>query len=303
VSVSSLGRVALLVNPTAGKGRGAAAGRAAAAQLRAAGVPVTELVGRDGPEAAELAVAAVTDGATTVVAVGGDGIVHLAVQAVADSPAALGIVPAGSGNDIARALGLPAAHTPDAAVATLLTGTARTLDAGRVGQHFYAGVLSSGFDSAVNGRANAMRWPRGPMRYNVAILAELGVFTPKAFTVTVDGVAHQVEAMLVAVGNGSTYGGGMQICPAARMDDGVLDVTILGRISKPAFVRVFPRVYKGTHVTHPAVQVLSGRQVSLAADGVTAYADGEFVSELPITIDVAPGALRVLTPGAPPPGD
>jgi diacylglycerol kinase (ATP) len=297
VTAPELGRVGLLVNPTAGKGRGASAGQAAGAHLRAAGVDVTELVGRDGEEALDLARAAVAGGVDTLVAVGGDGIVHLAVQAVATTATALGVVAAGSGNDIARALGLPPAHDPHAAVRALLASPPRVLDAGRVGDHFFAGVLSSGFDSAVNSRANRMSWPQGPMRYNVAIVAELGVFRAQPFTVTVDGVAHPIEAMLVAVGNGSTYGGGMRICPAASMDDGQLDVTVLGRISKPAFVRVFPSVYKGTHIHHPAVQVFRGRRIELAAPGVEAYADGEFVAPLPVVVEVAPGALRVRAPG------
>jgi diacylglycerol kinase (ATP) len=148
----------------------------------------------------------------------------------------------------------------------------------------------------VNERANRMSWPRGRARYNVAIAAELRTFRPVPFVLELDGQRWETEAMLVAVGNGASYGGGMKVCPGARMDDGLFDVTVLGPVSKLEFVRVFPRVYSGSHVDHPAVTVRRAKAVSLAAVGVTAYADGERVAMLPVTCDVVPGALQVLAP-------
>ena len=158
-------------------------------------------------------------------------------------------------------------------------------------------MLGSGFDSMVNERANRMTWPRGRSRYNLAILAELRTFRPVPFVLDFEGETWHTEAMLVAVGNGSSYGGGMRVCPGARLDDGLLDVTVLGPISKPEFIRVFPTVYKGTHVNHPAVRVRRTRSVTLRADGVTAYADGERLSVLPLTCDSVPGALTVYASG------
>jgi len=145
----------------------------------------------------------------------------------------------------------------------------------------------------VNERANRMSWPRGRSRYNLAILAELRTFRPIPFVLDFDGDTWHTEAMLVAVGNGPSYGGGMMVCPDARLDDGHLDVTVLGPMSKPEFIRVFPTVYKGTHVGHPAVTVRQARSVTLTAEGVTAYADGERVSVLPVTCAAVPGALTV----------
>ena len=170
----------------------------------------------------------------------------------------------------------------------------RTVDAGRVGDRWFAGVLSSGFDSAVNERANRMRWPTGRMRYNVAIAAELRVFQAQPFRIELDGKAVDRDAMLVAVGNGISYGGGMKVCPGALVDDGLFAVTVLNRISKPEFLRVFPRVYAGTHVDHPAVEVHEARVVSLQAPAAVAYADGESIGPLPLTAECVPGALRVL---------
>jgi len=288
-------RIALLVNPASGKGRGKRAGTQAASRLRAQGLTVDVLVGADVTEAAELARGAVLVGYDSVVAVGGDGMLNVVLQAVAGTGVPLGLVPAGSGNDFARQLGLDP-HDAVAAADVVAAGHLRTIDAARAGDHWYAGVLSSGFDSNVNQRANAMTWPRGPARYNVAILAELRVFTAVPFTVEVDGDVVDSDAMLVAVGNGTSYGGGMKVCPGAVIDDGLLSVTVLGKVSKVEFLRVFPRVYSGTHVDHPAVSVRSGATVRLAAPGVVAYADGEYVSALPVQISAVPGALTVLVP-------
>jgi len=288
-------RIAVLVNPTSGKGRGAREGAAAVARLREHGLVADAMAGTDSRTAEIVARRAVADGYDALVAVGGDGMLGIVLQAVAGTGTPLGLVPAGSGNDFARLLGLTP-HQPAAAADVVARGQVRAVDAGRAGERWYAGVLSSGFDSNVNERANAMSWPKGRSRYNLAILAELRVFKPLPFTLVLDGVEHATEAMLVAVGNGSSYGGGMQVCPGARVDDGLLEVTVLGRVSKPEFLRVFPRVYKGTHVEHPAVSVHTAREVSLRAPGVVAYADGERVQPLPVDIVCVPAALQVLVP-------
>ena len=290
-------RIAVLINPTSGKGRGAREGAAAAERMREHGLVADEIAGSDAASATRLARRAVADGYDALVAVGGDGMLNVVLQAVAGAGMPLGLVPAGSGNDFARLLGI-AVHDPVAAADIIAEGRIRTVDAARVADRWYAGVLSSGFDSNVNERANAMRWPKGASRYNLAILAELRVFEPVHFTVTLDDRELLVEAMLVAVGNGQSYGGGMKVCPGAQVDDGLLQVTVLGRISKPEFLRVFPKVYKGTHVEHPAVTVYDARAVTLRADGVVAYADGERVGPLPVKIVCVPGALQVFVPRA-----
>jgi diacylglycerol kinase (ATP) len=287
-------RIALLVNPTSGKGRGARLLAPVSARLRAAGVEVVVIVGRDADEAFDLVrtVVAGDPGVDGLVAVGGDGLVNLAVQVVAGTALPLGIIPAGTGNDIARALGIPR-DDPGAAADLVLAGATRAVDLGRADGRWFAGVLGSGFDSMVNERANRMSWPTGRARYNLAILAELRVFRPVPFVLELDGERWETEAMLVAVGNGSSYGGGMRVCPDARLDDGLLDLTVLGPISKPEFLRVFPSVYKGTHVRHWAVRVRRSRTVVLSSPGVTAYADGERVATLPVRCDAVGAALNV----------
>ena len=288
-------RIALLVNPTSGKGRGGRLLEPVAERLRSSGVDVDVVTGRDADEAFDRVRNRVAAGVDGVVAVGGDGLVNIALQVVAGTDVPLGVVPAGTGNDIARALGL-SLDDPVAAVDLVVRGATRAVDLGRANGRWFAGVLGSGFDSMVNERANRMSWPSGRSRYNLAILAELRTFRPVPYELVLDGETWTTEAMLVAVGNGSSYGGGMRVCPDARLDDGLLDVTVLGPISKPEFLRVFPTVYKGTHVRHPAVTVRRARQVSLTSSGVTAYADGERVSVLPVTCDVVPDGMRVFAP-------
>jgi diacylglycerol kinase (ATP) len=289
--------VALLVNPTAGKGRAAGVVARVVERLRAGGNDVAILVGRDVEHAQELARTAVDDGVGAVVALGGDGMVHLALNVVAGTPTPLGVVPAGTGNDLANSLRLPT-KDPVAAAGViadrLADGGPRPMDAVKVGDRWFGCVLGAGFDSRVNDRANRMSWPRGRMRYNLAMVAELRVFKPLPFVLDIDGEHWETEAMLVAIGNASSYGAGMQVCPAADLHDGLVDITVLGPLSKPEFLKAFPKVFKGTHVDHPAVTCKKARVVSLASPGVTAYADGEFLAELPITCETVAGAVQIL---------
>lgn len=300
VSDINVRRIVLLVNPTSGAGRGGRNAPVAAQRLRDAGIDVVEATGPSADASAAAARAALAEGADAVVACGGDGTVNLAVQLVAGTDTPLGIIPVGTGDDNARTLGIPLDDIP-AAADVISGGRVRTVDLGHVStadgaERWFLGVMSSGFDSLVNERANRLRWPPGKARYLVAIVAELSVFRPLPYRVRIDGTSHDGEAMLVAVGNGISYGGGMKVCPAAVVDDGELSVTFLGRVSKPTFLKVFPRVFTGTHVSHPAVHEYAGADITLDAPGQVAYADGERVGDLPVHVTVRPGALRVLVP-------
>ena len=288
--------VALLVNPTAGKGRAAGMVARVAERLREGGSNVAILIGRDADDAVALGRTAVADGVDAVVALGGDGMVHLALNVVAGTQTPLGVIPAGTGNDLAATLRLPTDPVEAAAIVSdrLAADAARPMDAIRVGDKWFGCVLGAGFDSRVNDRANRMSWPKGRMRYNLAMLAELRVFKPLPFTLEIDGEHWETEAMLVAVGNAKSYGAGMLVCPHAVIDDGLLDITVLGPVSKPEFLKTFPKVFKGTHVDHPSVTTRTAKVVALSSPGVTAYADGEYLADLPITCETVPGAVRVL---------
>lgn len=293
--------ITLFVNPTAGRGRGASAAQPAASALREAGFAVRTVVGRDAEDALPRAREAVQGGTGALIAVGGDGMVSLALQAVAGTATPLGVVAVGTGNDFARATGLPVrdpARAGRVVAEALKAGRHTPLDLARVGQRWFGSVLASGFDSRVNDRGNRMRWPTGRLKYDLALLAELAGLHAVTYRLTLDGGdPFETPATLVAVGNGPSYGGGMRICSGASMDDGLLDVTVVGECSRSTLLRVFPRVYRGTHLSHPAVTTHRVRTVTLEAPGVSGYADGEPFGDLPLSVRSVPGALRLLTAG------
>ena len=291
-------RLALVINPASGRRRAPAIADRVASRLARAGHATQLIEGSDGPSARRLLHQAIEAGVDGVVVVGGDGAVHDVLDLVAGTDLVFGLVPAGTGNDTARALGIPTRDV-DAAVDVLLAGHVRTIDLARTGTTDVATVIASGFDSKVNERANDMTWPRGNMRYNLAIVAELRSFEPLEFTLTLDGTTVQREAMLVAVGNGPSFGGGLRICEGAVVDDGLLDVVVINPVSKGKLLRVFPQLYRGTHVHLPEFERHLVREVTLASPGIVAYGDGERLGPLPLTATVRPGALHVLAPRPP----
>lgn len=292
--------ITLFVNPTAGRGRGTRAARPAASALRAAGFSVRTVLGEDAADALARARDAVEQGTGALIAVGGDGMVNLALQAVVGTGTPLGLVAVGTGNDFARSLGMPL-REPAAAgrmiADALKCGRVRDIDLGRVGDRWFGAVLASGFDSRVNDRGNRMRLPAGRFKYDLAVLAELAALRPIPYRITLDdGAVREVEATLVAVGNGASYGGGMRICPGADLTDGLFDVTVVGDCGRARLLRVFPTVYRGAHVHLPEVSVFRASRVELAAEEVTGYADGEPVGPLPLTARCVRGAVRVVGP-------
>jgi diacylglycerol kinase (ATP) len=288
--------VAVLVSPTAGRGRAGVLTDVVLTAFRGTGLSPTVLPATTGADAERQATDAVAAGAAAIVAVGGDGTVHAAVQAVAGTSAALAVVPAGTGNDLVRALGIPsdAAAAARAAAEDLALGESRTIDAGRTGDRWWATVLCCGFDSAVSDRANRLRWPKGRRRYDVAVLAELARLRPVELTMVLDGEAQTVPVTMVAVGNTPWYGGGMKVCPAADPTDGLFDVTVVGPTTRLQLMRTKPLLTDGTHVEHPMVTVYRAARVELSSPGVTTYADGEPVAPLPAVTECVPAALTVV---------
>ncbi|MBD0695896.1 diacylglycerol kinase [Streptomyces sp. CBMA123] len=294
-------RVTVLTNPAAGIGHAEPAAHRAVARLRALGVDVEPQAGRSADDAVRLAREAAAGGADAVVVVGGDGMVNLALQALAGTPVPLGLIPAGTGNDHAREYGLPIG-APEAAAEVIAAGRTRGVDLGRItgpdgAVRWYGSVLASGFDSLVSDRANRLRWPRGRMRYNLAILAEFANLRPLPFRLTLaDGTVIERDLTLAAVGNTRSYGGGMPICPAALPDDGLLDVTLVDALPRLRIARFFPTLLKGTHTTRPEVTTLRTESLRIESPGITAYADGEFITALPVDVAVRREALHLLVP-------
>ncbi|HWD78337.1 MAG TPA: YegS/Rv2252/BmrU family lipid kinase, partial [Kribbella sp.] len=261
-------------------------------RLAAAGLTVDVHTTTCAEDVGRISAEVVASGADAVALIGGDGTIHLGAQVLANSGMPFGVIPAGTGNDFARGIGVPL-KDPGAAADLVIAGRTRAIDLAVAKDEFITTVVAGGFDSLVNKRANAMSWPKGSSRYTVATLAELRTFTPLEYVVTVDGEVVETKAMLVAVGTGPTYGGGLQICAGAEIDDGMLDVTIIRPVSRMTLLQLFPKLSKGTHVGHPAVQALRGRSVRIESPGITAYADGEPLGPLPVDVGVAPGALTV----------
>ncbi len=264
--------IAVLANPRAGRGRHRGLLPGVLERLGASGRSV-RLLSADSAEDAEKAChRAVAEGIGALVAVGGDGTVHRAVQAVAGTRVGFGVVPAGTGNDFAAGTGVPADPlTAATAIAhAVRDGHATPVDLARVttGQgdvRWYGAVLAAGFDAIVNERANRMRWPRGPRRYDLAILLEMARLRPRRYRLELDGVDRGFTGVLVAAP--------------------------FGRVT---LARLKPRLRRGTHVTDHRVTTYRARQVRIHADDIIGYADGERIGPLPLEVSCVPGAVRLL---------
>lgn len=218
-----------------------------------------------------------------LIAVGGDGLAHLVMQICVPQNLPFAVIPAGTGNDFVRSLGW-SLDDIEPLLQRITTSQPTPIDLGNADSEWFGAILSTGFDSVVNERANQLKWPSGPQRYNVAIALELPRFKATTYEITCDGETFTTEAMLVAVGNGKSYGGGMNICPQAQMNDGLFDLIILEPVSKVEFLKVFPRVYSGSHVTHPKIRSMRAKKVTINAKAV-AYADGERIGPAPVSAE------------------
>ena len=286
-----------MVNPASGLGR--AGGLADSVRRRlSARAEVAVFAGTSAHESQQL-LHSVAGRYDAVAVLGGDGVVHLALQALAGGDTPLAIIPAGTGNDVADTLGLPGDPyaATDAVLAALDASSVRTIDLGRTDTgRWWATILCAGFDSAVNERANRMRWPRGPRRYDLAIVAEMARLRTRPFVVRLDDAERDVHATLVAVGNAPQYGGGKMMTPHGRMDDGRFAVTVVGPVNRRTLARIAPKLPHAGHIGHPSVSTFDACVVTLDAPDTIAYADGERIGPLPVTTTCMPSALGVLVP-------
>lgn len=294
-------KIIMLTNPAAGHGNAPHAAERAIARFQQRGVEVIQIVGVDAEDALRLAKGAVARGTDALVATGGDGVISIALQALAETDTPLGIIPAGTGNDHAREYNIPI-KDPEAATDLIVDGWTETVDLGRIqledgAEKWFGTVMAAGFDSLVSDRTNRMTWPHGRMRYNLAILAEFFNLGPLPFKVTLDGgQVIEKDIVLVAFGNTRSYGGGMNICPDAKRDDGLLDITLIQTVPRLKLMRLFPTVFKGTHTQLPEVETYRAKSIQVESAGINAYADGEKMGPLPVTVSAVPAALRILVP-------
>jgi diacylglycerol kinase (ATP) len=287
----------VVANPAAGHGRaGRLIGKVTTA-LHRLRVPHEIRIAESGTDLERLARAAAEGGARIVAALGGDGTASLAANGILGTGAALAALPAGTGDDFAKAIGV---GKLDTAVELLANPKIVDLDVIEVttgaDKRSFVNIAGAGFDSEVNETANGMKVNLGATgTYIVALLKTLSRYSPAAFTIQVDDERMELDAMLVEVGSGRWTGGGMKVLPNAVMNDGLLDVCIVEALSKPAFLRAFPRVFVGSHTTHPKVRMWTGTRVQVEADRrVLVYADGELVGSLPAIFEVRPAALPVV---------
>jgi YegS/Rv2252/BmrU family lipid kinase len=289
----------LIVSPLAGGGRTGPALARVARELTRLGL-VHRVVETHGlPHARTLAREAAAGGEVAV-AFGGDGLIGAVADALRGGDAVMGVLPGGRGNDFIRALGIPL--DPAQACAVLASGRPRALDLGEVDGHGFIGIASCGFDSDANRIANQARWVRGNLVYAYGALRALAHWRSATFTVTIDGGRPRtVNGYTVAAANSRSYGGGMQLAPAADLDDGQLDVVIIHDLPRARFLTLMPTVFTGTHVNQPVVEVVRARTIEIAASRpFQVYADGDPIAELPARISVVPGAMRVIVPAAAP---
>jgi YegS/Rv2252/BmrU family lipid kinase len=291
-------RAHAIINPAAGGGRGLRVWALIAPILREAGWEITEATSRHQGHARELAAAAPAD---VVLAVGGDGTAQEVANGLlgAKQRSTMAVVPVGTGNDFARALGMP--RDPLSAAATLITAETRSVDVGQVNGRYFLTIAGAGFDGEVAQRVN--RWPKwlgGYVMYALGILRTLLTYRAADVEIVVDGTTSHERLFLLAVANSAWNAGGMHLVPGARMDDGVLHAVVAGPLGRLETLGVLPRVFSGRHVDHRKVWQTSGREMRVTgARPLIVQADGEIVGTLPATFTVHPGALSVLAPRAP----
>lgn len=300
--------VALVTNPLSGQGKGAQVAIAAADAFAARDVEVTELRGDSAADTIRLVREALADPYArpdAVVAAGGDGLVCVVLQGLVGKDVPLGLIPGGTGNDLARQLGIP--DDTAAAVDTVLRGKTRTIDLGTVQAQdatepmWFATVTGTGLDARVTLRANHMRWPKGPLRYTLAAVIELAGKLAVPYKIELhgspdhpDGTVIELDAVMVAVGNTKTYGGGMLITPDAVIDDGLLDLTVVGAMPRLDMLKLLPALSAGKRIEHPATVQYRASTITLTAPNAPATADGDPAGHLPATFEAHRGALEVL---------
>ena len=280
----------VVVNPKAGMGAAASLATRIVGFLQSNEISYRMISPNSAAETKSLVRESLRNGeAHRLISVGGDGLFHLLLQLAIEFKVPLAVVPGGTGNDFYRTLGW-FDHELTNYLDHLVSAEPTLVDVGVVDGEYFGAVLSSGFDSVVNERANTLKWPKGPAKYNAAIALEFPKFKPIEFKIFADEQVLEVEAMLIAIGNGRSYGGGMQVCPDADLQDGLFDIMILHPVSKLEFIKVFPTVYKGTHIEHPQVEVIRAKQVRIESSAI-AYADGERIGQLPVQVESLPQTL------------
>jgi diacylglycerol kinase (ATP) len=282
----------LAINPQSGRGHARKRALIAKQYFSDHGVPVALVEGSSLLDFREKLRNELDRGSISgVIAFGGDGFIHEIIQHVVPRDISLGVIPCGTGNDFARSIGIYRLSLTQQ-LDLIGQSDSQAIDLGRVASTWFAAILSTGFDALVNERANLMQWPKGRMRYNIAMIEKILALRAHRYRLRLDGDSVEVEATLVTVANGASYGGGMKVCPDAELNDGFFDVMVLGKVSRIELLKVFPKVYSGRHVGHPAVTFYRCKEIEIIGSG-SSFADGEPISTLPLSVQCVSNALKV----------
>jgi diacylglycerol kinase (ATP) len=307
-------KTTLVVNPTAGRGRALKILPKVLNELLR-GLPEGSLEVRQANSYAEAqafcheAVEAAQQASAMrdcLVVMGGDGLMHLGVNAAGASGVRLGMIPAGTGNDLCRSVGIPL--DPIEAAQVIVSGHTMKMDLTSVvgnlahgGTQRYVGtVVATGYDARVGRRGATMSKAWGSLAYAVAALVELKSFEPVNYRIRVDGEERHFPAMFVAVANGGYYGGGMHVAPTASVTDGLLDVTIAHPVSSMTLLRLLPSMFSGKFVSDPAIERFQAKEIIIDGDDLVGMADGEALGQPPLGVTIEPEALIVFVPPSDP---
>jgi diacylglycerol kinase (ATP) len=290
-------RIIVLLNPTAKRGQARRLLVRALEVFRQQDVLFDVRESRSSLHLMELAGKARDEKPDLIVSAGGDGSHHYVINGLFKSEIPLGLLPMGTGNDLAKGLGMP--MDVSAAATALLNGPVRDIDLAQVGTAVYACIAGVGFDSTVTRYANEhARWLSGSLAYTWSLLCCMSEYRPQQLEIIADGESFAREVLFAVVGNNSSYGGGIRLAPRAKLNDGLLDICIVPYLGRLELLRWVPRAYRGEHLNHPRIKYVQARKITLSATSrMELFGDGEFLQELPATIEVLPRALRVIAPG------
>ncbi len=303
--LSRIHRITVIVNPAAGRGSarkwmGELEVRLSLAIASTHRIISWQIIETSRPgDATQLALEAVRGGANIVVAAGGDGTIGEIVNALVGTEVALGVIPMGTGNDFARSLGI--GTDVDRAIYNLLEGVPMAIDVGKTQGRYFVNVAGCGFDAVVAERVNhGGRSLHGTSAYVAAVLQALISYRATQIRLTLDNEVIETKAMLCSIANARYYGGGMRIAPDAMLTDGLFDICLLEAVGKIEFLRTFHKVFKGKHITHPAVRMLRSKYVKVESDRpLPVLVDGEIVGTTPVEFEMVPGGLNIIGPYIP----
>lgn len=286
----------VIVNPAAKKGKSLSRLPDVETRLKQLKLDYKIEISKNPEDPPRIARQGLEDGFQLIVAGGGDGTCRLVAKALIGTEGVLGILPLGRGNDYGMGLGIP--HNPLEACDVLKNGIPREVDLGKTQEgEYFLNVAGAGFDAEVNSLATKLRWLKGGFVYTVSVFITLMRFQARYFKLEFDGRSWEGKAMMVGIANAPYYGGGMLLCPSAKVDDGQFTVCLVKEISKIEFIKTFPKVFKGTHISHPAVEIFNASRIKVSGEkGLESIADGDYLSPLPLDLQTVPKALKVMVP-------